>query len=348
MAFDLSKIGVKKNIPKVNFTSYSGLFVAPPKFGKTTTASKFPNAVIIPFEDGVKGQVANVAEDISNWDDFLEFIDRLEEFREEIGDDIQTLVFDTVNKAYDMCEPYTLSKLSIADKKHYFKPSDVPHGQFYPARDKHFTQSIDRILSLGFSILFLSHSKVKTIRPKDSEPYDVYSSTMGDRLEAIINPLVDFMLYGEQRNVEGLKKRALITKGNEMAVATGNRVHIEEDIIFDTEEEAMDKYQEQFKKTVMERLRKAGVTDSFESISQKQQEEKMEEVKKYIQEKKSVEKTPEELHAEIQEIASSLPKTKVTKGQKVIVDILGSVNFKTSNDIAKLEEVVVALKELKG
>lgn len=35
MSFDLSLLGVKKNIPSVNFTDYSGIFQAPPKFGVT-------------------------------------------------------------------------------------------------------------------------------------------------------------------------------------------------------------------------------------------------------------------------------------------------------------------------
>lgn len=33
MSFDMSKIGVKRNIPKVNFTDYCGLVIAKPKFG---------------------------------------------------------------------------------------------------------------------------------------------------------------------------------------------------------------------------------------------------------------------------------------------------------------------------
>lgn len=32
---DLSFLGVKKNIPSVNFTDYSGVFQAEPKFGVT-------------------------------------------------------------------------------------------------------------------------------------------------------------------------------------------------------------------------------------------------------------------------------------------------------------------------
>src|SRR5690606_29076785 len=172
---------------------------------------------------------------------------------EKIGDSIQTVVFDTANKAYEKCEKYTLRQLSIADKKRYKTIGDVPHGKAYAEKDKLFTEQIDRILALGFNILFISHLKVKTVRPKNGEPYDVYSSTMPERLEAIINPLVDFILTGEKRIVDGVEKRALITKGNTMADA-GSRVAISEDIIFDTEDEAIERYQELFKQSIQRKL----------------------------------------------------------------------------------------------
>lgn len=345
--FDFAKIGVKKNIPKVNFTSYSGLFVAPPKFGKTTTASKFPNSVIIPFEDGVKGQVANVAEGIVSWDGFLEFIDKLEEHREEIGSAVQTIVFDTVNKAWEMSEAYTLRKLSVADKKRYTKPSDIPHGGFYPARDKFFSEALDRILSLGFSILFLSHSKVKTIRPKNGEPYDVYSSTMPDRLEAIVNPLVDFMLYGENRVVEGVGIRALITKGSDMATATGNRVHISEDILFETEEEAMAKYQELFKQTVIERLQKAGITEDFDSISKKQEEEKMQEVKQYIEKNKEA-NTSADLIGQIDALVGKMDADQQAELKKQLKAEFKTINYKKYDSAEDLEKAVEIANKIVG
>lgn len=52
MGFDLSKLGVIKNIPRVNFTEYSGILSAPPKWGKTTMASMYPNAILLAFEKG--------------------------------------------------------------------------------------------------------------------------------------------------------------------------------------------------------------------------------------------------------------------------------------------------------
>lgn len=347
MAFALSKIGVKKNIPKVNFTSYSGLFVAPPKFGKTTTASMFPNAIIVPFEDGVKGQVANVVEDIADWQDFLDFIDKLEDNREEIGNSVETIVFDTVNKAWDMSEPYTLKKLSIADKKRYTKPSDIPHGQFYPARDKYFSEALDRILNLGFSILFLSHSKVKTVRPKNEEPYDIYSSTMHDRLEAIVNPLVDFMLYGENRIIEDKPLRALITKGNTMASSTGNRVFIDEDIVFETEEEAMKKYQEKFKKTIVERLQKSGINEDYDSISKKQEEEKMADVKKYVETRKK-EDNLDDLISQVTDGIKELDSDQQKELKKWLKDTQGSVAYKKFEDEQSLKDTIEKIKEIKG
>jgi uncharacterized protein (UPF0335 family) len=349
VAFDLSKIGVKKNIPKVNFTDHTGLFVAEGKFGKTTTASLFPNAVIVPFEDGVKGQVANVVENMNEWEDFIEFVDNLEEHREEIGDDIKTIVFDTVNKAYELCEPYTLKQLSIMDGKRYRKPNDVPHGQFYPARDKYFTQQIDRILKMGFAILFLSHSKVKTINPKNGESYDVYSSTMPDRLEAIIYPLVDYIIFGERRIVDDGKgnkvpKRALVVKGNDMTVA-GGRVRLHEDILFDTEEEAMEKFQALFEEEIKEKLRKAGITTDLETLKKQQSEQKKEQVREYIEHTKKAQHDPQELKNKITEKFNELNSEQKKEIVAKFKEQLGKVDYTKVDDVETLKKYLAIVSE---
>lgn len=344
MTFDLSILGVVKNIPKVNFTDYSGIMVAEPKFGKTTTASKFPNSIIVPFENGTKGQVANVLQDIRSWKDFIQFISKLEENREAIGSSIQTIVFDTVNKAYDMAEPYTLALLSRQDGKKYAKPKDVPHGGFYPERDKVFTREIDRITKLGFSILFLSHSKVKTIRPKNGEAYDVYSSTMPDRLDAIVNPLVDFIIYGERRVIDGEATRVLVTKGTEMS-ATGGRVRLDEDIVFDTEDEAMEKYQAEFKKRVVQLLEAEGITEDFDSISKRQEEEKMAEVKEYVAVSKD-KKTNEQLIAEIDEQLKLMDKDKVDSFKAMLKSEFKTIQFKKFVEVEQLEKTLEFAKDI--
>jgi len=343
MAFDLSKIGVKMNIPKVNFTDYSGLFVAPPKFGKTTTASKFKGSVIVPFEVGTKGAVVNVAETVKDWQSFIEWIDDLEEYREDIGDAIQTIVFDTVNKAYEWCEKYTLKQLSIIDKKRYRTMGDVPHGKAYSEKDKFFIEQIDRILALGFNILFISHLKVKTVRPKNGEPYDVYSSTMPERLEAIVNPLVDFILTGEKRVIDGVEKRVLITKGNAMADA-GGRVVIDEDIVFDTEDEAIEKYQELFKESVMRKLKEHGINRDYEELSKEQAEEKLKEAMKYVEQNKE-NKSTEEIIAEVDKAIKSMSSEQQAEVKKQLKDRFKSINYK-KYDVEQLKEALSIVNEI--
>lgn len=338
--FNLGMLGITMNIPKVNFVDYTGLFVAPPKFGKTTTASMFPNSVIVPFEMGTKGQVVNVAKNVKDWASFIQFVDGLEQNREAIGSQIQTIVFDTVNKAYEKCETYTLRKLSIADKKKYKTMGDVAHGKAYAEKDKFFVEQIDRIIALGFNILFISHMKVKTVRPKNGEPYDVYSSTMPERLEGIINPLVDFILNGEKRVVEGVEKRVLLTKGSSMA-DSGGRVSIDEDIIFDTEEEAISRYQELFRESIQKKLDKAGIKRDLDEIAKEQMEEKMEEVKEYINAKGN----KEALIAEIDDLIKAMPKENQTELKKELKAELGTLNYKSLDEIEKVEKALEITKK---
>lgn len=310
---------------------------------KTTTASKFPNSVIVPFEIGTKAQVVNVAKTVKDWASFIKFVDGLEQNREAIGNQIETIVFDTVNKAYEKCEAYTLRRLSISDKKKYVQMSDVAHGKAYQTKDKYFIEQIDRILALGFNILFISHMKVKTVRPKNGDPYDVYSSTMPDRLEAIINPLVDFILNGEKRMIDGVEKRVLITKGNSMADA-GGRVVIDEDIIFDTEDEAITRYQELFRGSIQNKLNEAGIKRDLDEIAKEQREEKMNDVREYIEKSNS----QDGIIAEIDNAIKDMSKEQQTELKTRYKEELGSVNYKKYDDIDKVEKALEIAKEILG
>jgi hypothetical protein len=217
MSFDISKLGVKRNIPKVDFKAYTGIIVSPPKWGKTTIASMFPNAVICAFEMGVRGQAVNYVETFT-WDALIEFVDQLEEHREEIGDSISTIVFDTINKAEEIIEPYILKKQGRLDGKKYNKPNEIPFGGYYTAKDKEMRTQIDRIERMGFTILYLTHSRLKTVTTKSGEQYDIYVSAMSDRCEKFIYPSVDYILYGENRVVEDEMGNKIIKRAIHMNI----------------------------------------------------------------------------------------------------------------------------------
>lgn len=304
MGFDMSKIGVKKNIPKVAFTDYTGIFVCPPKWGKTTIASMFPKAIIVPFEKGYNAQVVNYVEGLNTWDDFIGFVDKLEENRIDIGDELQTLVFDTVNEGYDLCLPYMLRVEGRKAGAKYTAINDVPYGQGWAKLDQYFKAQIDRIQKLGFNILFISHSKVKTIKPKNGEAYDIYVSTMSDRLEKIVYPLVDYIIFGEKRKIDDpslgtstVKRVMIVSANNTDDTTAGSRLALNSDIVFDTEAEAVEKFQQHFAEAIQEKLKKAGITKDIKEIAKEQAEQKSKDVEQYI--KTTKEPSNEELVGKI-------------------------------------------------
>mgnify|MGYP001443627602 CR=1 FL=1 len=347
MGFDLSKLGVTQNIPQVSFTDYSGLIIAEPKFGKTTMASLYPKAVIVPFEKGYQATVSNVLKKLDDWDDFISFVDNLEENREEIGDDLITIVFDTINEAYKMCEPYTLRQLSISDKQNYRIPGDVPHGKFYSERDKIFEIQLKRLFNLGFMPLFITHSSVKTINPKDGESYQVYGNTMPDRLQGIINPLVSYIVYGQRTFLDDGKggkipKRMIVTKSDEMTTA-GSRVRLDHNIVFDTEVEAMEKFQAAFKQSVQKTLDEAGITTSIEVLEDQQHKEKG------IKIKETVDKLKADLPTLIKKILDTIGEKVNTQGMAVesVMSILGEFKVTDPNTITDIEVAKAILKKFK-
>ena len=344
MGFDLSKLGVVKNVPKVNFTEYSGVLSAPPKWGKTTMASMYPNAIMLAFEKGYKAQSINVR-DINEWQDFVDFVDLLEENRKEIGDSIQTIIIDTVNEAYPMAEPYMCRVEGRKDQKKYNDKRDVPFGQGWALHDQYFRDQINRIYALGFEITYITHSQVKTIRPKNAEEYDVYKTSMPDRLEAIIFPECDYILYGERVQVDDgngnkVLKRRLTTKGTDELEA-GNRVYLEDDIIFDTEEEAMEKFQQQFRESIEKNLRKSGNTVDIDVLAEQQKQERIEKVDSYVEKKQTnnVDKNNEL----IEHIKANVSNLDVTKMQ-IIMKEYGFKDFTEPSTIQT--EALIKIKEL--
>lgn len=280
MAFDKSILGVEENIPKVSFTEYSGLLQCEPKWGKTTFASLYDNCVLLACEPGYKAKKINFRK-INQWEDFRDFVSLLEEHRESIGDDIKTIVIDTVDRLYPFCQKYIVKKYNrkkSADSPKAESIGDVPHGKGWTGTDEEFLEQISKVLELGFTFLFVTHSKTKTISPKNGIPYDVYIPTMPDRCSAIVYPLVDFIINGQRTTViedgASVAKREIILRGNQMACG-GSRVgNISERIVFDTEQEAMDKFRESFKKAITEEISKGNKDVDIDKLEEEQKNQK--------------------------------------------------------------------------
>jgi hypothetical protein len=346
MAFDLSILGVEENIPKVSFTEYSGLLQAPPKFGKTTFATLYDNCILLACEPGYKAKKINFRK-ITCWDDFCDFVSLLEDNREKIGDDVKTIVIDTIDRLYPYVQEYTVRKYNrrkSIDAPRAETIGDIPHGKGWSSADEEFLNKITKVLDLGFTFLFITHNKVKTIKPKNTPEYDVYTPTMSDRCAAIIYPLVDFIINGERTVVvedgQKVNKRQLVLRGNEM-VNGGSRVgEINESILFDTEQEAMDRFRESFKNAIQKELEKSGDKVNIAKLEKEQKKEKDNKIKEELL-KRDLPKTIKQI--------IELMKVKRDEGKidnAYIKDLLMKYELDSPNDITDIQIAKNILKEL--
>lgn len=280
-----SLLGIKTNIPKVSIWEYSGLFFAESKFGKTQLVSLLPKCTLVAFEKGYDAQVVDYKDctGADAWEKFIEFVDLLEENREVIGNDLKLIAIDTLEEAYRACEPYMLRKESIKDGERYVNIGDIPYGNGYSRKDEYFRKQFKRLYALGLKPIYLTHVKVKTIKPKDKsqEPYDTYVPTVPDRCLEIIYPEVSYIIRGHREVIDGERTRVLQIQGTENAT-TGSRVYIEGNIPFKHELEAIEKLEIQFKQAIQKKLIEKGIKDDVDELEVKQDAEKLVEVKETL------------------------------------------------------------------
>lgn len=340
-------LGIKTNVPKVDWFNYKGIMIAPPKFGKTTIASKIPNSVLLAFEKGYDSVALDVRE-INDWRDFVSFIDLLEENIDNIGDGLRLLVFDTAHKAWEMCTRYTLEKCNREKQKKYARIQNVPYAEGLDRRDEEFAKQLERLDSLDIKWVMFGHTIEKKVNPKDDEPYMVVDHDFEKRLADIIVKDASYILIGEnivlkEENEDGedvmqASKRQFVAKNDGLNKA-GGRVYIGENIEFDTEDEFVEKFPEIFKKMVME---KNNLKETqMKTMVKEEKEEVLESRKKTAQENKD----KEELISEVKEKMKSAPQPKVNKTLNYLLEEYNSKSPKILKDLSA-EELKVVLKKL--
>jgi replication-associated recombination protein RarA len=75
----MSLLDLKPHEVSRDLRGYSVLFYGSPKSGKTTIASKFPNALLIAFEKGYNALAGVYAQPINTWGEFKKTLTELKE-----------------------------------------------------------------------------------------------------------------------------------------------------------------------------------------------------------------------------------------------------------------------------
>jgi hypothetical protein len=181
------------------------VFYGPPKIGKSTTASKFPGALFLCTEEGVdwldvpkisvvdwnetEMQITEDGDVIGGFCNILFWLMK-EKPKTIPGTTIplRTLVIDTVDLAYLLCEAYMCAKMGISS------PSDLEYGKAYAAIGREWSRVLGKASQLGYGMIFLSHAKMEPQRSK-ARTVDIIRPSLPNTGWKVVEALVDTIAY---------------------------------------------------------------------------------------------------------------------------------------------------------
>lgn len=222
-----------QNVP---FWRQTVLLYGPPKIGKTTFASKYPNAIFFDAEQGTVGIDVPTFENligrdrfnspISDWADVLAATSQLEGTRGKGIDGV--IVVDTGQAAFDMCRNY------VKERQGWEHESDVGYGKAWNAVKQEFNQWIMRIKGLGFGLVFIGHETSELIE-EPTRSYEKTKPRLATGPRDIIEPFVNLILHAESMHVRGQECRVIRTKGTTETTAgeRGENPRLQELLPFD-------------------------------------------------------------------------------------------------------------------
>lgn len=177
---DLTKI--KPHVVSEGLEDKIFLFYGEPGSRKTTVASQFKNSILAGFEIGYKFINGVIAQPITSWADFKEFLRALK--KPETKEYYDTVIIDTVTIAYSMCSKYVCDRLNISD------PGDAGFGKGWRAIRREFEEAILSIPRMGYGVVLIAHANEMEDQGSIQAKVDI-----DKRPAAIIKGLADFILY---------------------------------------------------------------------------------------------------------------------------------------------------------
>jgi len=178
-----------KTKAKTDLGSQIVLMHGRPKIGKSTWASKIPNAVFIPTEPGLGSlEVYKACEGscISSWTEFLAICAEIKK-----GDHpFKAIIIDTVDRLYLLCAQY------ICEKKGVEHESDLEYGKGSALVNREFSRVLTALASLGYGLFLLSHTQEREIETRAGKVMKFVPALPNKAREALLG-WVDVICYAD-------------------------------------------------------------------------------------------------------------------------------------------------------
>lgn len=190
---DLDLLNITPHQVSRDMRGYSVFFYGEPKSGKTTTATKFPNHLLLAFEKGYNAIPGAMAQPINSWGEFRKVLKQLKE--PAVKQKFETIIIDTADIAYDYCERYICSNAGVDTI------GDIGFGKGYTQVAKEFDTALRSIVQMDYGLVLISHAVDKTFTNETGTEFNQIVPTLGNKPRNIVSRMCD--IIGYSRSVEG-------------------------------------------------------------------------------------------------------------------------------------------------
>lgn len=186
MAINL--LGLTPNKVSRDLSGYITYIYGPGGAGKTTFGVQAPGALLLAFERGYNALPGVLAQDITTWGQMKEVLRELK--KPEVKATFKTIIVDTVDIASVLCEKYICSQLGI---------ENIGDGGWstngWAKVKREWEQTFRAITMDGYAVVFISHAKDKTFKPKNGNEYNQIVPSCSTAYNEIIKNMADIMGY---------------------------------------------------------------------------------------------------------------------------------------------------------
>lgn len=197
---------------------------------KTTIATKFPRHLLLAFEKGYNAIPGAMAQPINTWAEFRKVLRQLKD--EKVKEQFETIILDTADIAYDLCEKYICANAKRPDGGFGVDSvSDIPFGKGYTLVAKEYDECLRSIIQMDYGLVLISHSVDKTFKDEQGQEYNQIVPTLGNKPRAIVSRMCDIIGYSRSvQDEEGKTSTKLFMRGTPRYIA-GSRFKYTPDYI---------------------------------------------------------------------------------------------------------------------
>lgn len=212
-------LGIQPHQVSRDLRGYSVFFYGEPKSGKTTIATKFPRHLLLAFEKGYNAIPGAMAQPINSWGEFKKVLKQLHD--PQVKEKFETIIIDTSDIAYDLCEKYICSNAKRSDGGFGVDAiGDIPFGKGYTMVAKEFDECLRSIVQMGYGLVLISHAVDKTFTDETGTEFNQIVPTLGNKPRNIVSRMCDIIGYSRGiQNEDGTTTTKLFMRGTPRYIA---------------------------------------------------------------------------------------------------------------------------------